>query len=128
MMDDAASILPTANEVDLLNDWELLAGYNLENMFIPCLLSLFFVLFGIGMVFGRYADNKMARDLNALEERMFLLGGDVTSDPHGEAEKATASWKQKCWLYWKCWKCNKVSFCHSSNYVGNMIILKFTRV
>ena len=50
----------------------------------------------------------MDKSIEALEERMYLLGGDVTVDPHAEAEGKVVTWQQKCWKFWKCWKCDKV--------------------
>ena len=108
MMDDENSVLPKPNEVDLFNDWKLLGDYDLNNVFIPVFLSCMTLFFGIGVVFGWYADKMMARNIEALEERMYLLGGDITIDAHETAEDKTRTWKQKCWSYWKCWKCNKV--------------------
>ena len=108
MLDDAGSIVPKTNEVDLLNDWKLLGDYSPDNAFIPAFLSLITVLFAIFGVIGYYADKRMARDLNALEQRMYLLGGDVTIDSHEQAESKTKTWKDKCFSFWKCWKCDKV--------------------
>ena len=108
MLDDAGSIVPKTNEIDLIGDAELLGNYTLDNAFIPAFLAAMTLLFAIGGVLGWFADKKMARDLNALEERMYLLGGDVTTDPHEQAESKTKSLKQTCYSYWKCWKCDKV--------------------
>ena len=108
MLDDAGSIVPKTNEIDLFEDWKLLGDYSLDNAFIPAFLSAMTLLFAIGGVLGWFADKRMARDLNSLEQRMYLLGGDVTTDPHEQAESKTKSLKQTCYSYWKCWKCDKV--------------------
>jgi hypothetical protein len=108
MLDDAGSIVPKTNEIDLIGDAELLGDYSLDNAFIPAFLSAMTLLFAIGGVLGWFADKRMARDLNSLEQRMYLLGGDVTTDPHEQAESKTKSLKQRCYSYWKCWKCDKV--------------------
>ena len=109
MLDDAGSVVPKTNDIDLFEDWKLLGDYSLDNAFIPAFLSAITVLFAIAGVIGWYADKRMSKNLNALEERMYLLGGDVTTDLHEEAEgKSNPSLKHRCWRYWKCWKCNKV--------------------
>ena len=121
MLDDAGSVVPKTNDIDLFEDWKLLGDYSLDNAFIPAFLSAMTVLFAILGVVGWYADKRMSKDLNALEQRMYLLGGDVTIDPHEQAENKTQSWKQKCFTYWKCWKCNKVRIrrttCLRSNWL-----------
>ena len=114
-MDDLNSFLPQANEIDFAEDWKLLANFSPSNFFIPLFLSLITLLFGIGYVAGYFADKRMARDLEALEQRMYLLGGDVTTDFHEKAEDKTRNCKQKCWSYWKCWECNKVRFCNGAH-------------
>ena len=110
MMDDLSSFVPKVNEINFAEDWKLLANFSPDNFFIPLFLSLLTFLFGIGYVAGHFADKSMARDLNALEQDMYLQGGDVTSDFHEQAENKTRNCKQKCWTYWKCWECNKVRF------------------
>ena len=107
-MDDLNSFLPQANPINFAEDWKLLAQFSPDNFFIPLFLALLTFLFAMGYVAGHYADKSMSRDLDALEEDMFLQGGDVTSDLHEQAEVKTRDCKQKCWTYWKCWECNKV--------------------
>ena len=118
-MDDLNSFLPQANEINFAEDWKLLANFSPSNFFIPLFLSLITLLFGIGYVAGYFADKRMARDLDALEQRLYLLGGDVTSDFHEEAEDKTRNCKARCWAFWKCWECNKVRFC-KYDYKYNM--------
>ena len=118
MLDDAGSVVPTTNDIDLFEDWKLLGDYSLDNAFIPAFLSAMTVLFVIAGVVGWYADKGMSKDLNALEERMYRLGGDVMTDLHEEASvKSNPSWKDRCWRYWKCWKCTKVPINHSHSRV-----------
>ena len=113
MLDDAGSVVPQTNDIDLFQDWKLLGDYSLDNAFIPTFLAITTVLFGLGAALGWYADKKMARSIHALEERMYLLGGDVTIDPQEEAKTKAITWEQKCWKFWKCWKCNKVPIDHA---------------
>ena len=108
MLDDVGSVVPKTNDIDLIGDADLLGNYTLDNAFIPAFLSAMTVLFAIGAVLGWFADKRMARNLDALEQRMYLLGGDVTADVHEEAESKTKGMKQRCYSYWKCWKCDKV--------------------
>ena len=110
MLDDAGSVVPKTNEIDLFEDWKLLGDYSLDNAFIPAFLSLITVLFAICGVIGWHMDQRSAKNSEALEERMYLLGGDVTTDMHEEAEvKSNPDLKNRCWRYWKCWKCSKVT-------------------
>ena len=106
-MDDLNSFLPQANEINFAEDWKLLTNFSPSNFFIPLFLSLITFLFGIGYVAGYFADQRMVRDLDALEQRMYLLDGDVTTNFEGEVRKERTC-KQWCWSYWKCWECNKV--------------------
>ena len=108
MLDDAGSVVPAVNDIDLFEDWKLLGDYSLDNAFIPAFLSLITVLHIICGVIGWHMDKRSAKDSEALEERMYLLGGDVTADVHEEAESKTKGMKQRCYSYWKCWKCDKV--------------------
>ena len=113
-MDDPSSFLPQVNEINFAEDWKLLANFSPDNFFIPLFLALLTFLFGGGYVVGHFADKRMAKDLDALEQRMYLLGGDFI----GEVEKRkieNQTWKQKCWSYWKCWECNKVRFCNGAH-------------
>ena len=113
MLDDVGSVVPKTNDIDLIGDADLLGNYTLDNAFIPAFLSAMTVLFAIGAVLGWFADKRMARNLDALEQRMYLLGGDVTADVHEEAEvKSNPDLKHRCWRYWKCWKCSKVTINH----------------
>ena len=110
MMDDENSILPQANPVNLAEDWQLLAGYSPDNFFIPLFLCINTLLFAIGVAIACHLDKKVEPSIHALEERMYLLSGDVTTDPHEAAtiKSHPNSLKWKCWAFWKCWKCNKV--------------------
>ena len=115
IMDDENSVVPQTNPVNLAEDWKLLGDYSLDNMFMPLFLSSTALLFGIGVAFGWYSDKRMSRGIHSLEQRMYLLGGDVTSDSdnHEKAEQKTRkNWQQKCWSYWKCWECNQVRVGH----------------
>ena len=113
-MDDLNSFLPQANEINFAEDWKLLANFSPSNFFIPLFLSLITLLFGIGYVAGYFADKRMAKDLDALEQRMYLLDGDVTTDFEGEVRKKRTC-KHKCLSYWKCWECNKVRYCNGAH-------------
>ena len=115
-MDDSSSFLPATNEIDFAEDWKLLANFSPDNFFIPLFLSLLTFLFSVGYVVGHFADKRMAKDLDALEQRMYLMGGDFTGEVEGgEVEDETQTCKQKCWSYWKCWECNKVRFCNDTH-------------
>ena len=113
MLDDAGAMLPATNDIDIFEDWKLLGDYSLDNAFIPTFLAITTVLFGVAGVVAWCIDKQVEISVDALEERMYLLGGDVTADMHQEAEvKSNPDLEQRCYRYWKCWKCNKVSVDH----------------
>ena len=108
--DNVAAFIPHTNEIDIAEDWNILDQYDLNNFFIPAYTVVITILFVIGMVLGWRADKKASKNISALEERMYLLRGDVTMDAEEIAKEQTIhTLKQKCWHYWKCWDCTKVS-------------------
>ena len=102
MLDDAGSIVPKTNEIDLFEDWKLLGDYSLDNAFIPTFLAITTVLFGVAGVVAWCIDKQVEISVDALEERMYLLGGDVTIDPQEEAKtKASFVFDVYPEIYWE---------------------------
>ena len=110
LVDSVAALLPHTNEIEITEDWSILDQYDLDNNFIPIYTVVITIIFFIAMVLGWRADNKAKRKLAALEEHMYLVGGDVTVDVHEKALKHTIhTRKEKCRRFWKRWDCTKVS-------------------
>ena len=110
LVDSIGSMMPQPNEIDLTEDWKLLDQYGLDNLLMPIYQIVVAILCSICAVLGRRADKKASKDISALEERMYLLRGDVTIDTEGIAKEQTIhTLKERCWHYWKCWDCTKVS-------------------
>ena len=111
LIDSALSVLPKINPISLADVRDMPAGYNLQNMIMPLYIALTTVLFSIFIAIGWQMDKKTARKVLGLEEDMYLLGGDVTEEVSKKAEvkiNPVHTWKEKCYIYWKCWKCDKV--------------------
>lgn len=114
LVDSALSYLPQVNPINLEDFQKIPGGYNLENMVMPLYIALTIVLFGILIALGWRVDKKMAEEVSGLEEHMYLIGGDVTEEVRKKAEmkiQAANTWKKKCYIYWKCWTCDKVRHC-----------------
>ena len=111
LVDSIGSMIPQPNDIDLTDDWKLLDQYSdLDNLLMPIYQIVLAILCSVCVVLGRRADKKASKGISALEERMYLLRGDVTIDAEGIVKEQTIhTLKERCWHYWKCWKCTKVS-------------------
>ena len=97
--DSVAAFIPTTNEIDISEDWNILDQYDLNNMFIPVYTVVITIVFFIGMVLGWRADEKARRKISALELHMYLIGGDVTVDVSEKALEHTQLRQSRYDLY-----------------------------
>ena len=112
LIDSACAYLAKVDAVDLLEDWKKLPGSNdPNNLPIFVFIVATAIIFGVFILVGCRADKKKTKTMSVLDQRMRLLGGDVTQELIKQARSnPVRTFKQKIYYnWWKYWICDKVN-------------------